>query len=598
MNKPKNPQRHLRSPKFRKLTRNLLVIGALLIALSSAATAKEMGVGYVFYKRQKTDPDTKAEVKAVTSFEMFPYSCKGTAADGSPFELRANNVPVFLPDPTLIPDPRAAEEQLQSFLNRYPQHADLLNKLIAEGKKRAQVTASARKEATPEPKVTADVVLLDGTTLTSCAVLNASEESVKLSNDQGIRAVSYEDIDPQRSTLPEDLAKRVKAFNNPHILLKKANELLAANNEPEKNNRAITLLTRSATEDNRKAQLVLGRLYGEGKIVPYNYAEAEKWTRKAADSGLLEAQVDMALSFSPTEADALAWKEKAAKLPGGTLAIEKASAQLQSPESPTVAATDSAATERGGDSATGVRLKDPKKFVRFVDESVGDFLRAKFAGRQPPESGTKALRKSANAGDPDNQLLMFMMTSLGVGMDQNPEEGFDWLCKSAHGNNAFAQRLLGLLTGGVGECVDPDNDASRQWLEKSAAHGDVKAQELLQVLDERAKSLAPSETKSVNKSDMITDAELDSQGKSVMAMTRLAGQSAGAKFAGETGRLPTKLEFTAILTKDGVTPDKIEAGSPEEVRINRRVFYEFRTGFEEGCKQTLGIIQEWTAPAF
>ena len=105
-------------------------------------------------------------------------------------------------------------------------------------------------------------------------------------------------------------------------------------------------------------------------------------------------------------------------------------------------------------------------------------------------------------------------------------------------------------------------------------------------------------TRPAKKSDMVTDSELGPEDRSAMAMLRLAGVAAGAKFATEQGRLPTKLEFAAFLAQSGVEQDKIEQGSPEEIRTNRRVDYEFRTGFEQGCKQALGIIQDVSAPVF
>jgi hypothetical protein len=105
-------------------------------------------------------------------------------------------------------------------------------------------------------------------------------------------------------------------------------------------------------------------------------------------------------------------------------------------------------------------------------------------------------------------------------------------------------------------------------------------------------------TKPAKKSDMVTDSELGPKERSGMAMVRLAGVAAGAKFATEQGRLPTKLEFAAFLAQSGVEQNKIEQGSPEEIRTNRRLAYEFRTGFEQGCRQALGIIQDASSPAF
>jgi len=99
---------------------------------------------------------------------------------------------------------------------------------------------------------------------------------------------------------------------------------------------------------------------------------------------------------------------------------------------------------------------------------------------------------------------------------------------------------------------------------------------------------------------MMTDDELPDDGsKRGIAFMRFIGATAGAEFAQNYGRRPTKAEFAAYMAeKVHLTPDVIERGTLKEVRMNRRVAYEFRQGFEQGCKAALEGQREANSPAF
>lgn len=93
----------------------------------------------------------------------------------------------------------------------------------------------------------------------------------------------------------------------------------------------------------------------------------------------------------------------------------------------------------------------------------------------------------------------------------------------------------------------------------------------------------------------ITDSEDTQRG---LNMIRAAGIAKGGEFAQTYGRSPTTLEFDAILSNAGITPEAINQGTPETVKLNKRIEYEFRRGFEEGCTEVAKAIHNGNQPAF
>jgi hypothetical protein len=86
--------------------------------------------------------------------------------------------------------------------------------------------------------------------------------------------------------------------------------------EPDK--KQMEQIFRDANLGNPKAQLYLGSLYGNGKGVPLDHAEAAKWYRKAAEQGYAKAQWYLGLAYYsgtgvPRDyAEAVKWQRKAA----------------------------------------------------------------------------------------------------------------------------------------------------------------------------------------------------------------------------------------------------------------------------------------------
>jgi hypothetical protein len=79
----------------------------------------------------------------------------------------------------------------------------------------------------------------------------------------------------------------------------------------------IKLYRKAAEQGDAKAQVNLGFMYGKGKGVPQDYAEAVKWYRKAADQGYASAQFNLGTMYDQGEgvpqdyAEAYVWSSLA-----------------------------------------------------------------------------------------------------------------------------------------------------------------------------------------------------------------------------------------------------------------------------------------------
>lgn len=81
----------------------------------------------------------------------------------------------------------------------------------------------------------------------------------------------------------------------------------------------VKALRQKADQGDAAAQFHLGVMYGNGRGVPQDYAQAVTWLRKAADQGFAEAQVSLGLMYhsgwgvSKDDAQWWTWTRKAAE---------------------------------------------------------------------------------------------------------------------------------------------------------------------------------------------------------------------------------------------------------------------------------------------
>ena len=189
--------------------------------------------------------------------------------------------------------------------------------------------------------------------------------------------------------------------------------------------KAISWYGKAAAQKNAIAANNLGVLYRDGRGVPANASEAEKWFRIGADAGDINAQSNLAQLLEQSKpADALAYYRKAA--------------------------------EQGVASAQG-------RLGWLIMKSGGDAKEA-----------AQWLNKAAEQGDAAAQNNLGVLYELGQGVDKDPVRAANWYQKAAEQGDAAAQNNIGVMyRDGAG--VSQNMDQAIAWFRRSAQQGYTKA---------------------------------------------------------------------------------------------------------------------------
>lgn len=195
------------------------------------------------------------------------------------------------------------------------------------------------------------------------------------------------------------------------------------------------------------AEHMLMRLFEEQKIYAKDLkAETLKWTRKAAEKGVVHAQFALGKIYAEDQGNAKAaidWYRKAA--------------------------------EQGHPDAyyqLGAILSEGAKDVRAnADE-----------GRHMYQIAASEFDVYAQKGSADAQYKLAGMYKQGLGMKVNMTLALKWMEKSAMQGHALAQLSLGRMYA-KGSDVPRDTRLARYWLDLAAAQGERDATVLLSEID-------------------------------------------------------------------------------------------------------------------
>ncbi len=152
-------------------------------------------------------------------------------------------------------------------------------------------------------------------------------------------------------------------------------------------------------------------------------------------------------------------------------------------------------------------------------------------------------------------------------------------------------------SAGRGDGVEITNFICEGWIEPLSSLAEPKTNPSSDLLS-NAKTEEGTKGNSLP-DGVATDAEMKAayhnDWEKGIIFVRLIGYTQGAKWAQTYGRVPNKLEYDQIMESMSAT-DAIAAttGKPEEARINRRLVYQVRAAFEDGCRDTLKKL----GPAF
>jgi TPR repeat protein/serine/threonine protein kinase len=193
--------------------------------------------------------------------------------------------------------------------------------------------------------------------------------------------------------------------------------------------KALPALSRGAAEGDTEAQYALGLLHRSHASVAYNPAEAVKWLGQAARAGHADAQFrlgrayDYAVGVSYDPVEAVRWYTAAADrrhvLAAGSLG------RLQC-------------------EGWGMPRDEAKGLARLREVSSD-------------------VRRLAEAGDPDAEVLLGAMASEGRGVKQDDAEAARWFIRAAErGDPVAANRLAGCYAEGLGVTQD-QKEAARLY---------------------------------------------------------------------------------------------------------------------------------------
>jgi hypothetical protein len=209
-----------------------------------------------------------------------------------------------------------------------------------------------------------------------------------------------------------------------------ASQLLASPPAP-----AVSELEAAASSGNATAQFQLGRAYFRGSGVAADKAKAHEWILKSAEQGNPDAITSMGYFYSQgvvlekDEAKAIEWFRKGA--------------ETGSPKS---------------QMNLGLMLRQGKTITLNHTESM------------------EWLEKAASTGDPDAVRTLGQLYFLGdTLLMPAPQKSIPYLTQAAEAGDPVSQNMLGVsyregYTGRV------DREMAKEWFQKAAVLGEVKAQ--------------------------------------------------------------------------------------------------------------------------
>ena len=209
---------------------------------------------------------------------------------------------------------------------------------------------------------------------------------------------------------------------------------------------AVKWFRKAAESGLAEAQFNLGICYYNGQGIAQNYAEAIGWFRKAAEQGIASAQFNLGNCYYYGQGvkqdfgEAIKWFRKAADQ-------EDAEAQM--------------ALGRCYLEGTGL-AKDPAQATRCMEQAV------------------KWHRKVAEEGKAESQYRLAICYERGIGIAKNSAEAMRWYRKAAEQGYAPAQYQLGLIYQYGRRCNEFQNlEGAVKWYRKAAEQGHANAQNKL-----------------------------------------------------------------------------------------------------------------------
>lgn len=237
-------------------------------------------------------------------------------------------------------------------------------------------------------------------------------------------------------------------------------------------------LERKARKGDVESQVNLGLMFSADGRVLYDWAEASRWFRMAADQGDSTAQFMLGLGeLDRNPVEAMIWLQKAA---------EQGHAEAQYELGKLIESGDLADFDFDDALKWYEKAADQLWSAAFLrlGEIYSDKTRPIYheqIGMNYFELYRLALCQHAEQGDPEAQYQWAMLLMNGRHVERDREKGLEWLRKAAEQEDPDALfTLAGLYLDGRGVPRDPAR--AMDFLQQAAEQGHEKAQARLEAL--------------------------------------------------------------------------------------------------------------------
>ena len=298
------------------------------------------------------------------------------------------------------------------------------------------------------------------------------------------------------------LVDRFSFVLSPQKRLRRAAALI----EEGKSEEAFPHLAAAAKAGIPEACYRIGRAYLGGAGVPVSRTEGARWIERAASSGWVEAQSNLATLYLYGMAGTVDGH------PNDNLFAARKSEEKLEPNYDAALHWSLKAAENGspeGQALVGYVLTSGPDRLRDLEAGDAWYERAAESGSpqghlgvalaimrkatSPEESerGAKSLQRAADAGLPTALYLLGVMRERGAGVERDPQAAIALYRRAADAGVRSAQARLGLaLIEGNGTTRNPTEGES--WLRRAALGGDIEAAALVGDLYSRGGDLPPN----------------------------------------------------------------------------------------------------------
>jgi TPR repeat protein len=236
---------------------------------------------------------------------------------------------------------------------------------------------------------------------------------------------------------------------------------------------AIVWFRKSADQDYAAAEVALGTIYLTGAGAPADPLQAATWFGKAAAQGDVNAKADLALMYMSGIG--------VARDPARALQLAQSAADLQSPVGEYLLGrlyADGAGVPRDDVQAFAWMLKAAQHGHAAAQADVAWRYRIGRGVAVDPAQALVWARKSADQGHPAGLAMMGELYEVGVGGPPDYAQALVWLQKAAALDNVAAElEIARIYQQGLGVPKDPAQ--ALDWVRKAANQGSAEAENLL-----------------------------------------------------------------------------------------------------------------------